>query len=113
MKFGMARPSEICIRGPWVLKMRMIRVSTWCVRWYAIAYVAAYENAVIDVCLAKLEVGVSLQGAQILGRAGDEVVEREHAHVSVEQGLAKVRTNEAGPAGNYGPGLIRGQCRDT
>ena len=78
-----------------------------------ITNVAAYENAVIDVCLAKLEVGVSLQGAQILGRAGDEVVEREHAHVSVEQGLAKVRTNEAGPAGNYGPGLIRGQCRDT
>jgi hypothetical protein len=45
MKLGTARPSETCIRGPWVLKMRMIRVSTWWARRYAIAKASAQRLA--------------------------------------------------------------------
>ena len=41
MKFGIARPSFGRMRGPYVLKIRTIEVSTPCWRWYAIVSASA------------------------------------------------------------------------
>jgi hypothetical protein len=63
-----------------------------------VADIAADEDPVVDVHLAELEVGVAVEGAQVVGRARDEVVEREHAHAAREKRLAEVRTDEPGAA---------------
>jgi hypothetical protein len=55
-----------------------------------VAHVTVDEDAVVDVCLAELEVGVSLQGPQIVRGAGDEVVERNHPAAARQQGFAEV-----------------------
>ena len=75
--------------------------------------VAADEDAVIDVCLAKLEVRIALEMPQVLRRAGDEVVEGKHPRVTSEQRLAQVRADEARSSRNDRPRFIRGQCRGT
>ena len=79
-----------------------------------VAGVAADEHAVVDIGLAELEVGVVLKRREVFRRAGDEVVQCQHAHAATEQCLAKVRTDETGPAGDdrTRSGAIRGQCRD-
>ena len=41
MKFGIARPSCERMRGPYVLKMRTIEVSTPCAEWYAVVIASA------------------------------------------------------------------------
>ena len=79
-----------------------------------VAHVAADEDAVVDVGLAKLEVGVATQVLDVVGGAGDEVVDREHFHVASEKRLAEMRADEPGPARDDRPRLAvtRGQCRD-
>ena len=80
-----------------------------------VAHVAADEYAVVDVGLAKLELRVALQGLEVVGRAGDEVVEGEDAHVPFEQRRAQVGTDESGSARDNRPRpgrATRGQCRD-
>src|SRR5438132_6490563 len=72
--------------------------------------VAADEDAVIDVRLAKLEVRIVLEMPQVLRRAGDEVVEGKHPRVTSKQRLAQVRADEARSAGYDRPRFIRGQC---
>ena len=82
-----------------------------------VPYVCTEEDAVVDVGLPKLEVRIVFEGAQVLARSRYEVVEREHAHASREQGLAEVRADEAGAARHDGSwfaavGLTRGRCLD-
>ena len=45
MKFVTTRPSCSRMRGPYVLKMRTMRVSTPCERWYAIVIASANRLA--------------------------------------------------------------------
>src|SRR5438105_910723 len=78
---------------------------------HRVAHVPADEDAVVDVHLAKLEVRVRLQWAQVFRRARDEVVEGKYPAAAVEQRRAEMRTDESGPAGDYRSGFIRGQRR--
>ena len=45
MKFGIARPSSRRMRGPNVLKMRTMRVSSPWYRWYAMVMASAKRFA--------------------------------------------------------------------
>ena len=76
-----------------------------------VAHVAIDEDPVVDVHLAELEVGVVLQGAHVVGRAGDEVVESQDAVAARQKRLAEMRADEPGPARDDRPGFTRGQCR--
>src|SRR5258708_12802788 len=78
-----------------------------------IADVAAQEDPVVDVGLPKLKVGIALERSQVLARAGDEVVQRDHPHAAPEKRVAQVRADETGPARDYGARLIPLQFPST
>jgi hypothetical protein len=59
-----------------------------------VANVAFDLDWFVNVGFSELEVGVSLQGAEVVGRAGEEVVQSEDAISLSEECLTKVRADE-------------------
>ena len=68
-----------------------------------VAQIAFDIDELVDVRLPELEVGLVLEHFEVARGAGDEVVQGEDAHALVEERLAQVRANEAGPDGDDGP----------
>jgi hypothetical protein len=81
-----------------------------------VANVAFDLDWFVNVGLSELEVGVSLQGAEVVRRAGEEVVQSEDAIPLFEECLTKVRADETCSARDDGSRLAtvtRGRYPDT
>src|SRR5438876_844176 len=90
MNAGIARPSLRRMRGPKVLKMRTMRVSMPCVRWY-------------DVVIDQGEAAPRRQPGQIVARPGHEVIHGDDVPALVEEVLTEVRADEPRPARDQDP----------
>src|SRR6266851_4934071 len=79
-----------------------------------VAHVSFDVDTLVDVRLAELEIGILDECAHVVEGASDEVVERQHAQTPRQQGLAKVRADEAGATRDDRPFLLasRGQYLD-
>ena len=72
--------------------------------------IAVDHDLLVHVGFAELEVLALPKRAQVVGRPGDEVVERQHADSAIEQGSTEVRADETGSARHHSPSASRGQC---